>query len=176
MRLRLFTAALSGTIVLSILFTPVPALAVCKKLGFTVNHYGKDGPTEDAKRLLDGYLASWTKERGIKKFRTKGEKTVSCYKFLDLGFFDEWTCKAVQEICFRGKTIPDVIAKKGAPATTGSIKTTGSKPKSDTKKTLKTASKSKSGKKSKPAKKYSKHYTRRMKYKKRPKVKAKQEG
>ncbi len=163
MRLRLFAAALCGAIAVSTLLAPNPAQAACKKLGFTVNHYGKEGPTEDAKRLLDGYLASWTAERGIKKFRTKGKKTVSCYKFLDLGFFDEWTCKAVQEICFRGKTIPDVIAKKGAPATTGSIKP-------GVKKKTKTALKNKT------AKKYSKRYTRRMKYKKKPKVKANQDG
>jgi len=112
MRFRLFAAALCSALVLSIISTPTPALAVCKKLGFTVNHYGKEGPTRDAKALLDGYLESWTAERGIKKYRRKGKKTVSCYKFLDFGFFDEWTCKAVQEICFRGKTIPDVIAKK----------------------------------------------------------------
>ena len=33
----------------------VPAFAECKRLGFAVNDYGKEGPTRDAKRLLDIY-------------------------------------------------------------------------------------------------------------------------
>ena len=31
----------------------LPATAACKRYGFTVNDYGKDGPTKDAKALLD---------------------------------------------------------------------------------------------------------------------------
>ena len=150
MRLRFAAAALIGALAVTFIVPATPAYAICKKLGFTVNHYGKKGPTEDSKRLLDGYLDSWTAERGIKKWRRKGKKTVSCYQFLDFGFFDEWTCKAVQEICFRGKKIPEVIAKKGSAA-------------------KKTASKKKAGSK----KKYSKKYTKRMKYKKKSKTAAK---
>jgi len=106
MRLRILTTvALSGFAVL-LLAANAPAEAACKKLGFTVNHYGKKGPTADSKRLLDGYIASWAAKRGIKKFR-KSKKTVSCYQFLDFGFFDEWTCKAVTNVCFRGPIPPD---------------------------------------------------------------------
>ena len=35
----------------------LPASAACTKLGFSVNDYGKDGPTKDAKELLDKYIA-----------------------------------------------------------------------------------------------------------------------
>ena len=122
MRLRLAASrALAGAVMLIGPLSATPAFAICKKLGFTVNHYGKEGPTRDAKKLLDGYIASWTKERGIKKYRLKGKKTVSCYKFLDFGFFDEWTCKAVQEFCFRGNKIPDVIVK-GKPGSNKTVR------------------------------------------------------
>ena len=164
MRYRIASAVLCGTLALSLMGLASPAYAICKKLGFTVNHYGKEGPTRDAKRLLDGYLESWTAERGIKKYRRKGEKTVSCYKFLDCGFFDEWTCKSVQEICFRGNKIPDVIAKKNKAT---------DKAEANAKEPVKTA---KNDKGAKRVKKYSKHYTRRMKYRKKPKQTGKKEG
>ncbi|MGD9805209.1 MAG: hypothetical protein AB7E81_02685 [Hyphomicrobiaceae bacterium] len=75
------------------------ANAECKKLGFSVNDYGKDGPTKDAKDLLDKYIVKWTAERGIKKYTTS-KKDVSCELFLDFGFFDEHTCKATATICW----------------------------------------------------------------------------
>ena len=77
--------------------------AACQRLGFSVNDYGKKGPTEDAKRMLDDYIAAWTKERGIKKYRT-GKKTVTCELFLDVGFFDEYTCKAAATFCWKGRS------------------------------------------------------------------------
>ena len=40
-----------------------PAAAKCQKLAFLVNDYGKDGPTKDAKSLLDKYIVTWTKEK-----------------------------------------------------------------------------------------------------------------
>ena len=80
----------------------------CTRLGFTVNDYGKEGPTRDAKRLLDGYIAEWTKEQGIKRYRT-GKKSVSCYLFIDLIIFDEWTCKASASVCWNG---PPYVVKK----------------------------------------------------------------
>lgn len=73
----------------------------CTRLGFSVNDYGKEGPTRDAKRLLDGYIAKWTKENGIKRYRT-GKKTVECKLFLDLIIFDEHTCKASASVCWNG--------------------------------------------------------------------------
>jgi len=82
----------------------VPAQAACQKLGFTVNDYGKKGPTEDAKKLLKKYIADWTQKNGIKKYR-KGKTTVSCYLFLDFGFFDEHTCKAVSSFCWDGPPV-----------------------------------------------------------------------
>ena len=54
-----------------------PASAACKKFSFLVNDYGKDGPTKDAKDLLDKYIAEWMKERGITKC-TVGKKDVTC--------------------------------------------------------------------------------------------------
>jgi len=45
-----------------------PASAACQKLAFLVNDYGKDGPTKDAKSLLDKYIVTWTKEKGIANY------------------------------------------------------------------------------------------------------------
>ena len=35
----------------------MPASAACTRLAFSVNDYGKEGPTKDAKELLDKYIA-----------------------------------------------------------------------------------------------------------------------
>lgn len=75
------------------------AQAKCTRLGFSVNDYGKEGPTNDAKSLLDKYIAKWTAEQGITKYTT-GKKDVSCELFLDFGFFDEHTCKATATVCW----------------------------------------------------------------------------
>jgi hypothetical protein len=77
----------------------MPAHAKCTRLGFSVNDYGKEGPTNDAKNLLDKYIASWTAERGIKKY-TAGEKSVNCELFLDFIVFDEHTCRAEADVCW----------------------------------------------------------------------------
>jgi hypothetical protein len=90
----------------------VPADAACKRLAFSVNDYGKDGPTKDAKNLLDKYIADWTKQNGIKNY-TVGKKDVSCELFLDFIVFDEHTCKASALVCWAG---PDPTAGKPAPA------------------------------------------------------------
>lgn len=89
-----------------------PADAACKRLAFSVNDYGKEGPTKDAKSLLDKYIADWTKQNGIKKY-TVGKKDVSCELFLDFIVFDEHTCKASALVCWSG---PDPTAGKAAPA------------------------------------------------------------
>lgn len=78
-----------------------PLEAACQRLGFSVNDYGKEGPTRDAQQLLDKYIEQWTSERGIKKY-TVGEKTVSCELFLDFIVFDEHTCKAEATVCWSG--------------------------------------------------------------------------
>lgn len=79
--------------------TSTAAEAKCTRLAFSVNDYGKEGPTRDAKNLLDKYIAKWTAENGIKTYRT-GKKDVTCELFLDFGFFDEWTCKAAATVCW----------------------------------------------------------------------------
>ena len=98
-------AALCAAMSASLLLATAPAGAACQKLGFSVNDYGKKGPAEDAKKLLDKYIADYAKQNGIKKYRT-GKKTVTCELFLDVGFFDEYTCKAVATFCWHGKEIP----------------------------------------------------------------------
>ena len=76
------------------------AQAECKTLFYSVNDYGKEGPTRDAKKLLDRYIAGWAAEKGIKKYKV-GEKQVECELFLDVMLFDEHTCKASAKVCWR---------------------------------------------------------------------------
>lgn len=75
----------------------------CTRLAYSVNDYGKEGPTRDAMKLLDVYAKRWTSERGIKAF-TMGKKTVTCELFLDVILFDEYTCKAEASVCWGGGT------------------------------------------------------------------------
>jgi hypothetical protein len=81
--------------------TASAADAACTRLAFSVNDYGKEGPTRDAKALLDKYIAQWTAERGIKKYRV-GKKDVTCELFLDFIVFDEHTCRAEASVCWDG--------------------------------------------------------------------------
>lgn len=83
----------------------LPASAACKRYGFTVNDYGKDGPTKDAKSLLDKLIASKMSEQGIKDFHT-GRKNVSCELFLNFVVFDEHTCTAEATVCWGGSALP----------------------------------------------------------------------
>ena len=71
----------------------------CTRMAFEVNDYGKDGPTKDAKSLLDKHIASWAAEKGIKKY-TVGDKVVNCRLFLDFVVFDEHTCRAEAPVCW----------------------------------------------------------------------------
>ena len=73
--------------------------AKCTRLAFSVNDYGKDGPTADAKKLLDKYIANWTGERSITGYRV-GAKSVDCKLFLDFIVFDEYTCRAEASVCW----------------------------------------------------------------------------
>ena len=77
----------------------VPAEAACTRLGFTVNDYGKDGPTRDAKSLLDKHIAKKMAERGVTKYNV-GKKDVKCELFLDFVVFDEYTCTASANVCW----------------------------------------------------------------------------
>jgi len=90
-------AASAATLVL--LAGAAPAAAVCKTMGFTVNDYGKDGPTKDAKDLLDKEIAKWAADNGVAKY-TVGKKTVKCELFLDVILFDEHTCTATASVCW----------------------------------------------------------------------------
>ena len=91
--------------------------AKCKRLSFLVNDYGKDGPTRDAKNLLDKFIASWTKEQGIKNY-TVGAKDVKCELFLNFIVFDEHTCTASASVCWGdGEPAKASPAANPAPAT-----------------------------------------------------------
>lgn len=92
----LITGAIAAAVALT--FVGV-AQAKCTKLAFSVNDYGKDGPAKDAQKLLDGYIAKWAAENGIKKYTT-GKKEVSCELYLNLIVFDEHTCKAEATVCW----------------------------------------------------------------------------
>ena len=76
-----------------------PAAAKCQRHAFTVNDYGKDGPTRDAKSLLDKSIADWAKAQGIAKY-TVGTKSVKCNLFLNFIVFDEHTCEASALVCW----------------------------------------------------------------------------
>lgn len=79
--------------------TTTQAEARCKRFGFTVNDYGKEGPTNDAKNELDKFIAGWMNKNNIKHYR-KTPKKVSCKLFLDVGLFDEYTCRADTTACW----------------------------------------------------------------------------
>lgn len=87
--------------------------AKCTKLGFSVNDYGKDGPTKDAKSLLDKHIAEWAIQNGIKNYST-GKKDVTCELFLDFGIFDEHTCKATATVCWGDRSQTASNAPAGA--------------------------------------------------------------
>ena len=93
-------AAAAAALTISSAVTNI-ASAACTRLAFTVNDYGKVGPTNDAKNLLDKYIAKWTADRKISGYNT-GPKAVSCELFLDVIVFDEYTCKAEATVCWNG--------------------------------------------------------------------------
>ena len=82
-----------------------PAEAGCKRMAFSVNDYGKDGPTKDSQDLLDKHIATWAAEQGIEKY-TVGKKDVSCELFLNLIVVDEHTCTARATVCWGGDKLP----------------------------------------------------------------------
>jgi hypothetical protein len=108
--MKLASAAL---VALALAVSATVAEARCTRLGFSVNDYGKTGPTEDAKKLLDQHIAKWAAENGIKSYRT-GPKSVTCELYLDLIVFDEYTCKAEANVCWGGS--PATKAGATAPA------------------------------------------------------------
>ena len=118
MRSKLLRAA-AAALVLALAATSADAR--CTRLGFSVNDYGKDGPTNDAKALLDKYIAKWAADHGVKSYTT-GKKDVKCELFLDVGLFDEHTCRAEASVCWGGSApaadaaLPTAAAPKAAPA------------------------------------------------------------
>ena len=108
MRAKLSLAIAS--VLVSVLAATAPADAACKKFGFTVNDYGKEGPTNDAKNLLDKHIAEWAAQNGVTAYQT-GKKNVSCELFLDVILFDEHTCTASASVCWGDGVKPN---NKGA--------------------------------------------------------------
>lgn len=98
-----------------------PASAACKKMGFLVNDYGKEGPTKDAQLLLDKHIAAWADEQGINEYSV-GKKTVKCELFLDLIVFDEHTCTASATVCWGGSKQPKTQTAKAKKKSTKKAK------------------------------------------------------
>ena len=93
---HILAAALCGAIIFSY---AEAAQAKCRTHFFSVNDYGKAGPTKDAANLLDKHIIKRTKEKGIKKYY-KIPKNVKCELFLDFIVFDEYTCTATADVCW----------------------------------------------------------------------------
>lgn len=100
------TACAVVSLVAAAVVVTSPASAACTRLGFSVNDYGKDGPTKDAKDLLDKYIAKTMGEKGVKTYRT-GKKDVKCELYIDLIVFDEYTCRAEATVCWGGSIPSD---------------------------------------------------------------------
>lgn len=109
------------------------ASAACTRLAFSVNDYGKDGPTKDAKNLLDKYVAKWTADRNIKGYNM-GPKEVTCELFLDFIVFDEYTCRAAATVCWNGPLPPGhtVDASAATPFVNKAAQSGEAKPKAAT--------------------------------------------
>ncbi len=124
MRTNKFVAAVGATIAVSTfaMISATVAEARCTRLAYSVNDYGKKGPADDAKRLLDTYAAKWAADRGIKQ-HTVGKKDVTCELYIDLGFFDEYTCKAEANVCWSGNE--DYANRAPIPGADANVKTAG---------------------------------------------------
>jgi hypothetical protein len=112
MRLTLMRSALALATIAGV---TTAAEAKCTRLGFSVNDYGKDGPIKDAKSLLDRHIATWAAENGVKNYTT-GKKDVKCELYLDVGFFDEHTCRAEASVCWGDKAPAGAKKSADAPA------------------------------------------------------------
>ncbi len=101
-----------------------PASAKCTRLAFSVNDYGK--PIEDAKNLLDKYIATEMSKKGIAKYRT-GKKDVTCDFFITLLVVDEYTCKAEADVCWDEAAPGAAAIQAQAPGAPASAPATGAK-------------------------------------------------
>lgn len=82
------------------LLTAEPAEAKCSTLGFSVNDFGKEVPIRDSRAFLQDYIKRWTKEQGIRRYRT-GKTTTTCKLYLKLPILgEEYTCKSVARVCW----------------------------------------------------------------------------
>jgi hypothetical protein len=99
---RISACVTAAAVLAAAAFAADGAEARCRRLAFSVNDYGKDGPTKDAQALLDKYIADWAKTQGIASY-TVGKKDVSCELFLNLVVVDEHTCKATAQVCWPDK-------------------------------------------------------------------------
>jgi hypothetical protein len=111
MRSRPISATLGAAA--AVLLGATAANAKCERFSYLVNDYGKDGPTRDAKNLLDKHIVKWAAEKGIKNY-TVGPKTVKCELFLNFVVFDEHTCTATAQVCWGEGGIPVSPATPGA--------------------------------------------------------------
>ena len=112
---RLKNGFLAASALAAVLTIAGSAEAKCTRLAFSVNDYGKDGPTKDAKDLLDKYIANWARQNGIANYTT-GKKDVKCELFLDVGLFDEHTCRAEASVCWGAPASPAASPATGVPA------------------------------------------------------------
>ena len=78
----------------------------CVRLGFSVNDYGKAGPTKDAIRLFEKFVPKWAEFNKIKTYKV-GKQDVTCKLFLDFIVFDEHTCRAEADVCWNGTPKPE---------------------------------------------------------------------
>ena len=125
MRAQANFATLAAAVVASLCTAAAsPAHARCTTLSFSVNDYGKDGPTKDAKELLDKYIVKWTKDNNVTNY-TVGTKDVSCELFLNFIVFDEHTCKASALVCWPGEGGPPAAPAKLPAAKPANKKTAG---------------------------------------------------
>jgi hypothetical protein len=102
MRFSAAPAILTTAVPILLMAAATAAEAKCHRFAFAVNDFGQEGPSDDAKELLDQYIAEWAADRGIKKY-TVGKKHVACELFLNLIVFDEHTCTAAADVCWSGQ-------------------------------------------------------------------------
>ncbi len=115
-----------------------PANAACKKMGFLVNDYGKEGPTKDAQELLDKDIAKWAASQGIGTYTVNG-RDVKCELFLDVILFDEHTCTASANVCWDEKNPNAPKATDKTAAGDATVKPATAKPADTAKKAAKPA-------------------------------------
>lgn len=125
MRIPLMVAVATGVLAVSGVVTAADAR--CTRLAFSVNDYGKDGPTNDAKALLDKHISKWAVDHGVKTYTT-GKKDVTCELFLDVILFDEHTCRAEANVCWTGSA-PLADAAAAVNAAKAAATKTAAKPK-----------------------------------------------